>query len=300
MPGHRARFKPRAEILSYEEIERFARIVAALGVNRFRLTGGEPLVRADLPALVHRLAGIPGLADLALTTNGVLLAEHAAALKHAGLRRVNVSLDAMSEDAFKRIARRAGLDQVLQGIRVAQRLGFAKIRLNAVAIRGVTDDQIVPLADFARSHALELRFIGFMPLDADSQWQAHQVLGSAEIRGRLESHFGPLREAERPEPSQPAAEYVFADGSGRIGFIDPVTQPFCAACNRLRITADGSLKNCLFEADGRDVRALLRSRATDQEIADLVRASVEAKNAGHNMSSPQFIRPKRAMYQLGG
>ncbi len=299
MPHEDVQFKPRAELLSFEEIERFVRVVARLGIHKLRLTGGEPLVRADLPALVAKLATIPNIDDLALTTNGVLLAPCAAALKQAGLHRLNVSLDAMSEETFERIARRRGLDQVLAGIAEAQRQGFSKIRLNTVAIRGFTDDEIVPLARFARQTGLELRFIEFMPLDAEQHWQQDLVLPGAEIRARLEAVFGPLTPAERDDPSQPAVDYRFADG-GRIGFINPVSAPFCGNCNRLRITAEGQVRNCLFSTAEWDARAVMRSGASDEELAALVRDCVAAKKAGHGIDEPGFLRPSRAMYQIGG
>ncbi len=299
MPHENVQFKPRHELLSFEEIERFARVVARLGVHKLRLTGGEPLVRAELPALVAKLAAVPGIDDLAMTTNGILLGQHAAALKHAGLQRLNISLDAMREETFERIARRRGLDQVLAGIAEAQRQGFRRIRLNAVAIRGITDDEVVPLAGFARAHGLELRFIEFMPLDAEQHWQTEQVLTGDEIRARLEAEFGPLTPAHRPDPSQPAVDYRFADG-GVVGFINPVSEPFCGDCNRLRITAEGQVRNCLFSMVEWDARAVLRSGGSDDELADLVRACVAAKKPGHGIDEPGFLRPQRAMFQIGG
>jgi cyclic pyranopterin phosphate synthase len=299
MPHENVQFKPRHELLSFEEIERFARVVARLGVHKLRLTGGEPLVRAELPALVAKLAAVPGIDDLAMTTNGILLAQHAAALKQAGLRRLNVSLDAMREETFERIARRRGLDQVLAGIAEAQRQGFRRIRLNTVAIRGITEDEVVPLAGFARAHGLELRFIEFMPLDAEQHWQAEQVLTGDEIRARLEAEFGPLTPADRPDPSQPAVDYRFADG-GVVGFINPVSEPFCGDCNRLRITAEGQVRNCLFSTVEWDARAVMRSGGSDDELADLVRACVAAKKPRHGIDEPGFLRPQRAMFQIGG
>jgi GTP 3',8-cyclase len=300
MPNENVRFKPRHELLTFEEIERFVRVVARMGVNKLRLTGGEPMVRADLHRLVAALAQVPGIDDLAMTTNGILLVEQVEALKRAGLGRLNVSLDAMQEDTFVRIARRGGLQRVLDGIFAARRCGFDNIRLNAVAIRGVTEDEIVPLADFAREHQLELRFIEFMPLDAEGRWQEEQVLGGEEIRARLEDRFGPLVPAERPDPSQPAVDYCFADGAGRIGFINPVTQPFCGDCNRLRITAEGQVRNCLFSAVDWDARSIIRSGGSDRDLAALVRACVSAKKPGHGIDSPEFLRPRHAMYQIGG
>lgn len=299
MPHENVQFKPRHELLSFEEIERFARVVARLGVHKLRLTGGEPLVRAGLPTLVAKLAAVPGIDDLAMTTNGILLAQHAAALKQAGLQRLNISLDALREETFERIARRRGLDQVLAGIAEAQRQGFRRIRLNTVAIRGITEDEVVPLAGFAREHGLELRFIEFMPLDAEQRWQNEQVLTGDEIRARLEAEFGPLTQADRPDSSQPAVDYWFADG-GVVGFINPVSEPFCGNCNRLRITAEGQVRNCLFSTIEWDARAIMRSGGSDDELAELVRACVGAKKPGHGIDEPGFLRPQRAMFQIGG
>jgi len=300
MPDENIRFLPRQEILTFEEIERFVRVVAPLGIDKLRLTGGEPLVRHGLPQLVSRLAAIEGIEDIALTTNGILLAEQADALKAAGLQRLNISLDALTEATFRRIARRDGLDRVIAGIHAAQRAGFERIRLNAVAIKGITEPEIVPLARFARDNDLEMRFIEFMPLDAENNWQPDQVLSGEEIREQLEAAIGPLEPAERPDPSQPAMDYQFIDGGGSIGFINPVSQPFCGDCNRLRITAEGKIRNCLFSTVEWDARALLRAEASDAQIADLVRDCVLAKKPGHGIDSDQFLRPSRAMYQIGG
>ncbi len=300
MPNENVRFKARSEILSFEEIERFVRIAAGLGVTRLRITGGEPLVRAELPDLIRRLASIPGIVDIAMTTNGLLLAESAIALKEAGLGRLNISLDGLSEETFQQIARRSGLDRVLDGIFRARDAGFQQIRLNAVAIRGLTEDEIVPLGAFARAHGFEMRFIEFMPLDADGAWQAERVLSGRTIRERLESHFGPLVPLPRVDASQPAVDYVFADGLGRIGFINPVSEPFCQHCNRLRITAEGQIRNCLFSTVEWDVRRLLRADGSDREIAELIEVCIGAKKIGHGIDSPDFVRPGRAMYELGG
>jgi len=300
MPNENVQFRPRSEILTFEEIVRFTRVAAAMGVDKLRLTGGEPLVRADLPELVRQLVAVPGIRDVALTTNGMLLADHACALRDAGLRRINVSLDTLDEETFQRIARRPGLDSVLAGIFAAQQAGFQRIRLNTVAIRGITDDEIVPLARFAREHDCELRFIEFMPLDAENRWDSSQVLSGEEIRSTLEAEFGPLVPALRDNPSQPAVDYLYADGRGTVGLIHPVSQPFCGDCNRLRITAEGQLRNCLFSTVEWDARQLLRSGATDNEIEQLVRDCVAAKKIGHGIDSPEFVKPLRAMFQIGG
>jgi cyclic pyranopterin phosphate synthase len=300
MPDENVRFLPRRDILSFEEIERFARVAARLGVNKLRLTGGEPLVRAELHKLVARLAAIEGIHDIALTTNGILLAEQAQALKDAGLSRINISLDALSEETFRQIARRDGLDRVLAGIHAAKRVGFTRIRLNAVAIKGVTEPEVVPLANFAREHGMEMRFIEFMPLDAENHWQHDQVLTGEEIRRQLEDAIGPLEPAERPDPSQPATDFRFADGSGTIGFINPVTQPFCEDCNRLRLTAEGKVRNCLFSTVEWDARVILRSGGSDDDLIDLLRDCIRAKKPGHGIDSSDFVKPERAMYQIGG
>jgi cyclic pyranopterin phosphate synthase len=300
MPDENVRFLPRRDILTFEEITRFVRVVSQMGVRRLRLTGGEPLVRADLHRLVAQLANLPLIDDLALTTNGILLAEQAAALRAAGMRRLNISLDTLSEATFQRISRRAGLDRVLAGIDAAQDAGFEKIRLNAIAIQGLTEDEIVPLAQFARERGLELRFIEYMPLDAEHHWQASDVLNGDTIRRRLEVEFGPLVPVGRPHSSQPANDFVYADGRGRIGLIRPVSQPFCGDCDRLRLTAEGQVRNCLFSTAEWDARALLRGGGTDDQIANLVRDCVWAKAPAHGINSADFVRPERAMYQIGG
>jgi cyclic pyranopterin phosphate synthase len=300
MPNENVQFKPRHDLLTFEEMERFVRVVAGMGINKVRLTGGEPLVRQDIDKLVARLAAVPGIDDIAMTTNGILLDRYAQKLKDAGLRRLNISLDALSEETFQRIARREGLQRVLDGIFAALRAGFEKIRLNAVAIKGITEAEVIPLCRFAREHDLELRFIEFMPLDAENHWESDQVLSGEAIRAMLEAEFGPLVPADRPDPSQPAVDFTFADSVGQIGFINPVSQPFCHECNRLRITAEGQVRNCLFSTAEWDARALLRGGAGDAQIAQLVRDCVARKKPGHGIDSPEFIRPERAMYQIGG
>jgi cyclic pyranopterin phosphate synthase len=299
MPNENIRFRPRDEILTFEEIERFVRVVAQSGVNKLRITGGEPLVRAALPHLVGRLVKVPGIREVALTTNGILLADQADALKRAGLHRLNVSLDTLDENKFQQIARRSGLQRVLDGIAAARRAGFDRLRLNAIAIRGITEEEIVPLAEFSRLHDLELRFIEFMPLDAEDRWQEDQVLHGDAIRRRLEDAFGPLVAAPRSDASQPAVDYSWSDG-GRVGFINPVSQPFCSSCNRLRLTAEGQIRNCLFSTEEWDARAVMRDGGSDPELVQLVKECVHGKKPGHGIDSPDFIKPERAMYQIGG
>jgi cyclic pyranopterin phosphate synthase len=300
MPNENVQFVPRAELLSFEEITRFVRVIAQMGVRRLRLTGGEPLMRSDLPRLVEQLAAVSGVDDLALTTNGMLLSEQAAALRKAGLRRINISLDTLREDVFQKISRRPGLDRVLAGIAAAQDAGFERIRLNAIAIHGLTEDEIVPLARFARERRLELRFIEFMPLDAEQHWQSTDVLDGETIRRILEAEFGALVPIGRDHPSQPASDFQYADGSGRIGLIRPVSQPFCGDCDRLRLTAEGQVRNCLFSTAEWDARAILRSGGSDDELAQLVRDCVWAKAPAHGIGTSDFVRPERAMYQIGG
>lgn len=299
-------FLPREDLLSYEEIVRVVRAAASLGIRTVRLTGGEPLVRRDLPALVSGLVAIEGIDEVALTTNGILLEEHAAALARAGLNRLNVSLDALREDLFEAITRRPGLDRVLSGIAAAKRAGFENIRVNAVSIRGLTESQIVPLARFARREGLHLRFIEFMPLDAEQGWSAGQVLSGAEVREILKREVGPLLPLERTDPGQPAVDYRYVDagdeqGPGSlVGFIDPVSQAFCDRCDRLRLTAEGMFRNCLFSTEEWDVRELLRDGGGDEQIALMLCRCLSAKRASHGIGEPGFVRPERAMYQIGG
>jgi cyclic pyranopterin phosphate synthase len=298
MPAE-AIFRPREELLAYEEIARVATVAAGLGVRTIRLTGGEPLLRRDLAALVALLVAVPGIDEVALTTNGLLLAEQADDLAAAGLGRLNVSLDSLREDVFERIARRRGLDRVLAGLAAARRAGFAEIRINAVSIRGLTEDEIVPLARFCRREGFHLRFIEFMPLDAEEAWDRSRVLSGADVRAILEREIGPLVADAAGDPGQPAVDYRWADG-GRVGFINPVTSPFCDRCDRLRLTADGQFRNCLFSTTEWDVKSLLRGGGSDAEIAALLRQCVAAKKAAHGIDTPAFARPARAMYQIGG
>ena len=300
MPAEQVEFKPRSELLTFEEIERFVHVAARLGVNKLRLTGGEPLVRRELHVLVAKLAAVPGLDDIALSTNGLLLAEQAQALKKAGLHRLNVSLATLDPEAFQQIARRDGLQRVLEGIFTAQQVGFKRIRLNAVAIRGISERQVVPLARFAREHRLELRFIEFMPLDADAAWSNAQVLSGGEIRAQVEREVGPLERDPGSDPSQPATDYRFIDGAGTIGFINTVTEPFCDACNRLRLTAEGQIRNCLFSIEEWDARGLMRGGGAAVQLARLISSSIGAKKAGHGINTADFHRPARAMFQIGG
>ena len=300
MPLENVQFKPRAELLTFEEIVRVVEVAAERGVRKLRLTGGEPLVRSNLAQLIEMLTRIPGIEEVALTTNGILLADQAEALKEAGLARINVSLDALSEEMFQKITRRSGVEKVFAGISAAQKAGFSAIRLNAVAIRNLTEGEVVPLARFARDNDLHLRFIEFMPLDADKVWNTEQVLSGSELREMISREVAPLEAISPEDVSQPATDFAYADGRQRVGFINSVTQPFCAACNRLRMTAEGQFRNCLFASDEWDARAILRGSGGDADLSRLLDACVEAKKASHGMDSPEFVPPARAMYQIGG
>lgn len=294
-----AQFMPRGQLLTFEEIGRFVRIAVTLGIDKIRLTGGEPLVRKDLPLLVERLASVPGIKDVGLTTNGILLGPLARSLRDAGLRRINVSLDTLDADRFFQLTRRKGLEQVIEGILAAKDAGFAPVKINAVAIKGMTEEDIVPLARFAREHGLELRFIEYMPLDGGT-WERAKVLLAAEILDRLTREFGPLGPAPDQDPRAPAIDYDYADLGGRVGLIASVSRPFCGSCNRIRLTSDGKLRNCLFSLDETDIRGMLRGEASDTEIAEAVRASVSAKWEGHEINTARFIQPERLMHSIGG
>jgi cyclic pyranopterin phosphate synthase len=300
MPAEDVQFLPRRELLTFEEIERVVRVLVPAGITKLRLTGGEPLVRTDLHKLVARLADIPGIRDIGLTTNGLLLAEQAADLYAAGLRRLNVSLDALDPVKFEQITRRPGYEKVLAGIAAAKSVGFASIKINAVAVRGITEDEIVPFGRFARESGCEVRFIEYMPLDADAAWEREKVLFADEIRARLSSDIAPLVPAPDDDPRAPAADFQFADGVGRIGFIASISQPFCGHCNRLRLTADGKFRNCLFSLEETDLRELLRRGADDETIRAAVRSSVRSKWEGHEINTARFIQPQRTMHSIGG
>jgi cyclic pyranopterin phosphate synthase len=294
-------FLPRSDLLTFEEIEHVARVAASLGIDKIRLTGGEPLVRRDLPDLVGRLSAIPGILDLGLTTNGILLADLARPLRDAGLQRINVSLDTMDPRKFRELTRRDGWEAVIKGILAAKDAGFDPVKLNAIALKGTTEDDIVPLARFAREHALELRFIEYMPLDSPNAWDRSKVLLADEILDRLSEGIGPLQPAADQDPKAPAIDYDYLDGQGRVGLIASVSRPFCSTCNRLRLTADGKLRNCLFALDETDLRLLLRqNEANDEAIARALQASVQGKWEGHEIHSIHFIKPERLMHAIGG
>jgi len=300
MPEHPVEFVPRGEILSFEEMERFARIAASLGVRKIRLTGGEPLVRRDLPVLIGKLAEIDGIRDLSLTTNGVLLPELAKPMYEAGLRRINIHLDTINRERFLEITRRDKLKRVLAGIDECRRLGYAPIKINVVAVKGLLDSDLVPMARFGRENGLEIRYIEFMPLDAQGLWLKDKVLLGSDIIALLTREIGPLEEEPRTDPRVPASEFRFVDGIGRIGFIRSVSHPFCDNCNRIRLTADGKLRYCLFAIEETDVRGLLRRGASDEEIIAVIRSTVRAKWEGHEINTARFVAPPRPMYSIGG
>ncbi|MDX2035732.1 MAG: GTP 3',8-cyclase MoaA [Isosphaeraceae bacterium] len=293
-------FLPKSSLLSYEEISRVVRVASTLGVDKIRLTGGEPLVRRDLPVLVRSLREIPGIADIGLTTNGITLAPVARELWDAGLRRINVSLDTMDPGRFLEITRRTGFEQVIEGILAAKAAGFDPVKINAVAIKGTTEPDIVPLAEFCREHRLELRFIEYMPLDADNLWEREKVLFASEILETISAQVGPLDPVSDPDPRAPALDYDYRDGGGRVGFIASVSRPFCMSCNRLRLTAEGKLRNCLFSLEETDLRPLLRGDGTDEQIAKALRESVASKWEGHEINTARFIKPTRLMHSIGG
>jgi cyclic pyranopterin phosphate synthase len=292
-------FMERDEILTFEEIARVVRIAVPLGIDKVRLTGGEPLMRKELSQLVEMLRRVDGLKDIGLTTNGLLLAEQAETLFKAGLRRINISIDTLDPARFRQITRRDGLDKVIDGIVAAKRAGFNPVKINAVSIRGITEDEVVPLARFARSHGLELRFIEYMPIGADA-WERNKVYFAHEILEQLERDVAPLVPADNYDPRAPAMEFQYTDGGGRLGIIASISRPFCMSCNRVRLTADGKLRNCLFALDEIDVKSLVRSGADDSEVAGAFERSVRDKWEGHEINTSRFVKPLRTMHAIGG
>ncbi len=300
MPSEGMPWLPRADVLTFEEIERLARVfVERFGFDSIRLTGGEPTVRAHLPVLVRKLAALG--VDLALTTNGATLDMMAHDLAAAGLHRVNISIDSLQAERFAAITKRDALDQVLSGIQAAVAAGFAPVKLNVVAMRGVNDDEIVAFARFGREHGVEIRFIEFMPLDAQGAWRADLVLSQEEILERIHAEL-PLvfPETGTAMHVDPAERFAFADGKGSIGVIASVTKAFCASCDRVRLTAEGRLRNCLFAHDETDLRGPLRAGATDDDLAELIVGNVASKWAGHQIGQAVFVQPRRGMSQIGG
>ncbi|MDG2027995.1 MAG: GTP 3',8-cyclase MoaA [Acidimicrobiales bacterium] len=296
MPEEGMQWQRREDLLSFEEFERVARImVERHGVDGIRLTGGEPTVRARLPILVEKLAALG--VDLAMTTNGVTLPVLAAELKDAGLRRVNISLDSLRHDRFEELTRRDELDRVLEGIEAAKAAGFDPVKINVVVMKGINDDEVLDFARFGRENDVIVRFIEFMPLDADEIWNNDRVLTQDEILATLQSEFD-LEPVERT--SAPATRWRYTDGGGEIGVVASVSQSFCDTCDRVRITADGQFRNCLFANEETDVRALLRDGSGDDVVAQALERTVAAKWAGHQINQVHFIRPRRSMSEIGG
>ncbi len=301
MPEDGLQWLPRSEVLTFEEITRVAQImVNSFGVDAIRITGGEPTVRANLPVFVKMLAALK--TDLSMTTNGVTLPLIATELRNAGLRRINISCDSLNPETFKEITRRDDLDKVLEGIDSAIAAGFDQVKINCVVMRGINDDEIADFVHFGKTNGVEVRFIEFMPLDADGAWSNDTVVPVNEIRDRINA-VSPITQLERT--TAPATRYRFTDDTGTIGpqtigIVASVSDSFCSTCDRVRLTADGQFRNCLFATDETDLRALLRSGATDEDIAQAVSSSVASKWAGHQINQVHFIRPKRSMSQIGG
>jgi len=299
MPAEGLPWLERSALLSYEEIERIVRLLAAMGVHDVRLTGGEPLVRKELWRLVEALSAIEDVHDLSLTTNGYLLAKQVEDLVRAGLRRVNVSLDSLSRDRFYQLTRRDSMAQVLEGLEAAQaHPELRPIKVNVVALKDFTEDEVLRFAEFARRHPYEVRFIEFMPLDADRSWTRDKVLPNADIVSMIDAVY-PL-EAVGRERHGTARRYRFADGNGEMGFISPVSEPFCGDCNRIRLTAEGQLRTCLFSMNETDLRSPLRDGATDAQLEEIVRDAVWRKELKHHVNDPGFVQPLRTMSRIGG
>ena len=297
MPSH-VEWLPKPQILTFDEIEILARLFLKLGVNQFRITGGEPLVRRDVHPLAARLAKLEGLQDLSLTTNGFHLQELAGSLKEAGVTRINISLDSLRPDRFAEITRSDSFNRVMKGIDAAREAGFDPIKINCVAIRGFNDDEIADFLRWGREQRLQIRFIEFMPLDGDHNWNRSRVLTQAEILEKARE-AGDIQELFEEQPA-PANKFSYASGEGRFGVIPSVSQPFCSNCNRIRITAEGKFRNCLFAIQETDLREPLRSGGGEEELERLIRGAVHEKWAGHKVNDPDFTQPKRAMYAIGG
>ncbi len=301
MPAEGLPWLPRAEILTFEEIQRIVRVAAELGIEQVRLTGGEPLVRRDVPELVRMLNDIPGLRSLSLTTNGVLLPRLAGPLADAGLTRINVSLDSLARDRFAQLTRRDALEQVLAGLEELEKYpSIRPIKINAVAMRNFTEVEVLDFAELARRKPYVVRWIEFMPLDADQIWRREDILTGGEIRAIIESAYGPLVPVVGEDKSETARRYTFADGVGEVGFINPVSEPFCKDCDRIRLTADGHLRTCLFALEETDLRAVLRSGEDDTALARAIRIAVWHKELKHYINDKRFRRSSRSMSMIGG
>jgi cyclic pyranopterin phosphate synthase len=292
-------WQPRAHILTFEEVERVVRNAVGLGIQKVRITGGEPLLRQELERLVERLAKISGLMDLAMTSNGFLFLKKGKALRDAGLQRVSFSLDSLDRDNFKKITGRDGLEEVLASIAQAQQLGLNPVKVNAVVIRDINHHEIEALADFGHRHDLSMRFIEFMPLDSAHAWQKELVVPGHEILQRLQARFD-LKPIASENKSETAKRWTFADGRGEIGIIAPVSEPFCGHCNRLRLTADGKIRTCLFSVVEHDLRSRLRNGASDAELSAFLQDIVWEKEARHHIGESDFVPPSRSMSCIGG
>ncbi len=301
MPAEGLPWLRKAEILSYEEILRIARVAVKMGVEQIRLTGGEPLVRRDLPDLVHQLHTIDGLRSLSLTTNGILLKQQAKALADGGLTRINVSLDSLIREKFAKLTRRDQIERVLEGLAELEKYpSIHPIKINAVAIRDYSEDEVLDFVRFARHKAYVMRWIEFMPLDADQIWRKEDILTGGEIKTIIEAAYGPLVPITTGDPSETARRYTFSDGIGEVGFINPVSEPFCANCDRIRLTADGQLRTCLFATEETDLRAILRSSDDDEVLAATIRQAVWHKELKHYIGDKRFKRANRSMSMIGG
>lgn len=300
IPDEHIVWKRKQELLTYDEIVLVAEIAVGLGVEKLRLTGGEPLMRNDLELLIARLSQIPGLRDLAMTTNGAGLKTRASVLRSAGLNRITISCDSLKPETFKTITKRDALQSVLDGIEATMAAGFPPPKINCVVIRGMNDDEVADFADFARAEGVCVRFIEYMPLDNGHQWDRRMLVGGREVLQKIEERHK-LVPIDRDSPSETAMKYVFADGApGEIGIIAPVTMPFCGACSRLRLTADGNLRTCLFSMVDHNIRALLRRSASRDQIAQFMIDTVLKKKAGHRINEPDFVQPPRTMSFIGG
>jgi GTP 3',8-cyclase len=299
MPEMDAQYMPRAEILSWEEMARVVRVAAKLGVRKIRITGGEPLVRKNLSFLIREINAIDEIEDIALTTNGVLLAAQAQELYDAGLRRLNIHIDTLDKAKFLKITRRDEFDRVMAGIDAALSTGF-KVKINAVAVKNLVDEDIVPLARFGRERGIEIRYIEFMPLDSQGLWDKSKVLLQDDMLKMLEQGIGPLEEIPDRDPRAPASEYRFKDGIGQVGFIASVSKPFCMNCNRIRLTSDGKLRYCLFAIEETDLKGPLRDGSSDEVIAETIRENLRQKWVGHEINTVKFVAPPRPMHAIGG
>jgi cyclic pyranopterin phosphate synthase len=299
MPADNVEFMDRSSLLSFEEIQRIAQIVSRMGINRIRLTGGEPLMRKNLPVLIKMLSEVDGIDDIAMTTNAYFLKDQAQSLKDAGLKRLNVSLDALDPEKFRDVNRRDCLQSVLDGLDMARKVGFKSIKINAVAVRDFSETEIMGLIEMGRSEGFEIRFIEFMPLDSDKIWERNKVLFGHEIIDMIKENYE-LIPIDNSLEIGPASEYNFADGKGKVGIITAVSNPFCDHCNRIRMTADGKLRTCLFSTNETDLKELIRSGATDENIIDALNQAVLIKEPGHKINLDDFERPTRAMHAIGG